>query len=108
MSRNDRNGHRRRILRARVRAMGLPCALCGRPIDYDLPAGDPWSYELDEIVPVSLGGSELDPDNVQPAHRICNQRKGNRLFYVAESEGDVGASPCDEAERPQASQDWTA
>lgn len=34
------------------------------------------SYELDEIVPVSKGGSPYDPGNVQPAHRICNQRKG--------------------------------
>lgn len=57
--------------------MGLPCALCGKPIDYSLPPGHPLCYELDEIVPVSLGGDPLDPDNVQPAHRICNQRKGN-------------------------------
>ena len=35
------NGHRRRQLRARLRAQGLPCAICGQPIDYDLPAGDP-------------------------------------------------------------------
>lgn len=72
------NGSRRTKLRNRVRAMGLPCALCGQPIDYSLPAGDPMSYELDEIVPVSRGGSPYDPANVQPAHRICNQRKGNR------------------------------
>ncbi len=103
MSRNDRNGHRRRILRARVKAMGLPCALCGQPIDYSLPALDPWSYELDEIVPVSLGGSELDPDNVQPAHRICNQRKGNRMFYVC----DVAHKGAAHAfEKPAVSQDW--
>lgn len=36
------------------------------------------SYELDEIVPVSKGGSPYDPGNVAPAHRLCNQRKGNR------------------------------
>lgn len=71
------NGSRRTKLRNRVRAMGLPCALCGQPIDYSLPAGDPMSYELDEIVPVSKGGSPYDPANVQPAHRICNQRKGD-------------------------------
>ena len=47
------------------------------------------SYELDEIVPVSRyreGGyatpqqAALDPMNVAPAHRICNQRRGNRLM----------------------------
>lgn len=86
-SRNDRNGTRRRKLRARVRAMGLPCAICGHPIDYTIPAGDPLSYELDEIVPVSLGGDELDPSNVQPAHRICNQMKGNRLGFTLAAPG---------------------
>lgn len=77
--------------------------MCGQPIDYSLPALDPWSYELDEIVPVSLGGSELDPDNVQPAHRICNQRKGNKMFYVCDGppKGAEHASI-----RPTASQDW--
>ena len=86
-SRYARNGSRRRKLRARLKAMGLPCAICGQPIDYDLPAGDPLSFEVDEIVPVSLGGDELDLANVQPAHRICNQRKGNRMGYTCESPG---------------------
>lgn len=75
-----KNGARRTALRNRVKSLGLPCALCGRPIDYTLPAGDPMSYELDEIIPVSLGGDPLDPDNVQPAHRICNQRKSNKVW----------------------------
>ena len=82
MSNNPRyrNYLARVALRNRVKAMGLPCALCGRPIDYTLPAGDPMSYELDEIIPVSLGGDPLDLDNVQPAHRICNQRKSNKVW----------------------------
>lgn len=73
------NGARRTALRKRVAAMGMPCALCGQAIDYSLPAGDPMSYELDEIIPVSRGGDPFDIDNVQPSHRICNQRKGNRM-----------------------------
>ena len=81
-SRNDRNGSRRRSLRNRLKAMGLPCALCGAPIDYSLPAGDPLSFEVDEIVPVSLGGNELEWSNLQPAHRLCNQRKGNRIGFT--------------------------
>lgn len=76
----QKNGAARRSLRRRVAAMGLPCALCGQPINYDLPPLDPMSYELDEIIPVSLGGNPLDPDNVQPAHRICNQRKSNKVW----------------------------
>ena len=84
------NGYRRDQLRKRVASLGLPCALCGQSIDYSLTTWvdpkdgrtkrHPLSYELDEIVPVSKGGSHLDPDNVQPTHRICNQRRGNRLL----------------------------
>lgn len=84
------NGHRRRQLRARVKAMGLPCALCGKPIDYSLPPGHPMSYELDEIRPVSKGGDPLDPDNVQPVHRCCNQKKGNRLPRPASRPARLG------------------
>lgn len=72
-----RNGHRRRQLRTWWKAQGLPCALCGQPIDYALPHGNPMSFEVDEIVPVSLGGDPLSRDNTQPTHRICNERKGN-------------------------------
>ena len=71
------NGARRNAIRARWKSIGAPCALCGKPIDYSLPAGHPMSFEVDEIVPVSLGGDPLDFANTQPAHRICNQRKGN-------------------------------
>ena len=73
------NSSRRNKLRARVRARYEPCHICGQPIDYELPAGHPMSYELDEIIPVSRGGDPYDIDNVAPAHRICNQRKSNKL-----------------------------
>lgn len=67
---------------------GRPCALCGQPIDLSLPQfyidptdgkrkRAPWSFEVDEIVPISLGGLPYG-DNCQPAHRLCNQRAGNK------------------------------
>ena len=99
-----RNGSRRRKLRARLKAMRLPCAICGGPIDYDLPAGDPMSFEVDEIVPVSLGGSELDWTNLQPAHRVCNQRKGNKIGFTAEPCSSKKGS---EPPKVRASRDWT-
>ena len=74
------NGARRDALRRRVADEGLPCHLCGKPIDYSLPAGHPMCYELDEITPVSRGGDPFARDNVAPAHRICNQRRGNRML----------------------------
>lgn len=72
------NGAARRKVRAWLKAQGRPCHICGLPIDYDLPAGDPMSFEVDEIIPVSKGGSPYDRNNVDAAHRICNQRRGNK------------------------------
>lgn len=71
------NGSLRNKVRARLRARRDDCALCGKPIDYSLPPGHPMCFECDEIVPVSKGGSPYDPSNLQAAHRICNQRKGD-------------------------------
>ncbi len=37
----------------------------------------PMSFVVDEIVPVSQGGDPLDFRNTQPAHWICNARRGD-------------------------------
>ena len=84
MSGDPRYAHRdaRRALRRRIASMGLPCHLCGQPIDYSLPAYHPLSFELDEIVPLASLPPEqramaaLDYNNVAPAHRICNEKRG--------------------------------
>lgn len=87
------NGHARRKVRAWLKAQGRPCWLCGGPIDYSLPAGHPMSFEVDEIVPASRGGSVTDPSNVAPAHRICNERRGNKS--VANMRAAAGPRPRD-------------
>ncbi|MBX9035047.1 HNH endonuclease [Gordonibacter massiliensis (ex Traore et al. 2017)] len=74
------NGAKRRSLRNWLKSRGDPCGICRKPIDYSLPAGHPMSFEVDEIVPVSLGGSPFSRDNLQAAHRICNQRKSNHIL----------------------------
>lgn len=79
------NGNARRKLKTRLRAEGRPRHICDMPTDYALPAGDPWSFEVDELVLVSRGGDPLGYSNVDSAHRICNQRRGNRM------DGDEGA-----------------
>ena len=78
------NGTRRNRIRERWKAIGDPCALCGLEIDYSLPPGHPMSFEVDEKVPVSRGGDPLDFENTQPSHRICNQKKGNRMVEAVE------------------------
>ena len=85
-----RNGTLRRKHRARLRAMGLPCALCGRPIHYDEPSDPqhPWSFVVDEKIPVSLWrqygydspeAAAQDWNNLQAAHYLCNALKSNKV-----------------------------
>ena len=84
-----KNGTLRRKNRARLRAMGCPCYLCGRPIHYDEPSDykHPWSFVVDEAVPVSRWKEfgypspeavANDFNNLRAAHYICNSQKSNR------------------------------
>ena len=77
------NGSARRKLTARLKAERRGCWICrafARPdaIDYSLPAGHPGSFEVDELVPVSKGGSPYDYANVDATHRRCNQWRSNK------------------------------
>lgn len=54
------NGSLRDKVRARVLREETHCWLCGAPVDKTLPHGLPASPEVDEIVPVSKGGSPFD------------------------------------------------
>lgn len=86
MSGNPRraNGSRRDGIRARWRAIGAPCWICGHPIDYSLGMvtvngkrrPHPMSFVVDEVVPVKYGGDPLDFENTRPAHWVCNARRG--------------------------------
>lgn len=85
MANNPRyaNGNARRKLRARLKAEQRECWICkafGRPsrIDYDLPHTHPMSFVVDELIPVSKGGSPLDYHNVAAAHRCCNGWRSNK------------------------------
>ena len=81
------NGAARDAIRARWRAIGDPCHICGKPIDYSLgmvrdavsgkKRPHPMSFVVDEIVPVSKGGSPLEFENTRPAHWVCNARRGD-------------------------------
>ena len=97
------NGAARRRVRSWLRSQGRGCWICrafGRPdaIDYSLPAGHPLSFEVDELVPFSLGGSATDPRNVDAAHRCCNEWRGNRtvaevLAIAREGKGGTKSAP---------------
>ena len=91
---------RRRLYQQRFKAMGLPCAICGKPIDYSLPYYvtdeegrkhiNMMAFVIDEKIPVSKwwqGGYNSaaecadDFENLSPCHAICNQLKGNKMNF---------------------------
>ena len=87
------NGNFRRKVRARMRAENAPCHICRGglgPIRYDQPSDPqhPLSFVIDEVRPVSRWrefGYESpeaacrDPENLAPAHYVCNAAKSNKL-----------------------------
>ena len=114
MARNSRysNGNARRKLRLWLKAQGRPCWICRAfgldgEIDYSLPARHPLSFEVDELVPVSKGGSPLDRSNVDATHRRCNQWRGNRSVaeVLAIAQGGIETPLAAEVEGTT-SRDW--
>jgi hypothetical protein len=69
----------RKTFRAHCSAEQLPCWLCGKPIDYELPKDHPDSFNLDHAYAVTQR-PELAEDtaNFRPSHKACNERRGNR------------------------------
>lgn len=65
--------------RARLRALGAPCHLCGLPIDYSLKSPDPMSFVADHVKPRAKGGSD-GYANQAAAHKVCNEKKGARDY----------------------------
>jgi 5-methylcytosine-specific restriction endonuclease McrA len=78
----NKNGSARRKVRSWVLHNFDTCALCGLPVDKTIKTPHPLSPEVDEIIPVSFGGSPYAKDNVQLTHRKCNRDKSNKLFYM--------------------------
>jgi len=63
--------------RRKCRINDLPCWLCGKPIDYQLPKEHHESFNLDHAVPRSERPDLAeDPTNFRPSHRVCNERRG--------------------------------
>jgi len=74
---HSRSGRPRRRATAQVRAEEPNCWLCGFPIDLSLPRNSKWGSTIDEILPLSKGGSTTDRANLRHAHRSCNSSRGN-------------------------------
>ncbi|MCV7082884.1 HNH endonuclease [Mycolicibacterium insubricum] len=66
-------------MRARLRKQFRPCHICGRDIDYTVHYLDPGAFQVDHLLPVSLGGPADDWDNVDASHRACNRTRSNTI-----------------------------
>jgi 5-methylcytosine-specific restriction endonuclease McrA len=72
------HGLRRRHLAAVAAREGYRCGLCGDPVDMAVPLDDGRAITLDQVIPRAHGGSD-HRDNLQLAHRDCNQAKADAL-----------------------------
>ncbi|HEY8590124.1 MAG TPA: HNH endonuclease [Naasia sp.] len=66
---------KRKQLLLRVRDEGLACHICGEAIDVTLDRLDAMSFTADHIEPLATGG-DLVKNEIRPAHRRCNARRG--------------------------------
>ena len=100
------NDAARRAARRRVLAAYDRCAICDQLIDKTLKFPDPWSPEVDEIIPVSKGGSPTDLRNLCLTHRRCNQLKSDKSLEWARRAVRGIEPTCKPTSTPFRSSDW--
>lgn len=79
-----------RKARKKIFATQSVCAICGRPVNFDLRFPDPWSPTVDHITPLSKGGNPADIANMQLAHLQCNRIKSSRTNLITVSKKKYG------------------
>ena len=79
-----------RKARKKIFASQSVCAICGRPVNFDLRFPDPWSATVDHIVPLSKGGNPADVANMQLAHLQCNRIKSSKTNVLPAVRAAIG------------------
>lgn len=84
MSRGARNGSVYRRLARQVARSGTVCSLCLQPMNQLKADGSPvyvWPHPMsavaDHTQAVARGGEVIDASNMRPAHKLCNERRGD-------------------------------
>lgn len=74
---NSRQGKKlKKEFRELCFSQGLPCWLCGQPIDWDAAPQTPNAFEPDHFHPRSTHPElALDPENLRPSHCSCNRSR---------------------------------
>lgn len=81
--RKDRIGqHNTAFLKNRKRILMSQdiCYICGRVVDKSLDQNNPMSAQVDHIIPLAKGGHPSDISNLALTHKICNNRKSDKLI----------------------------
>ncbi len=82
-----------------------PAPSANRPIDDAIRWPDPMSAEVDEIIPVSHGGSATDLCNLEKVHCCCNQLKSDKNLAWARRKAK-GAPTVKPTAIPFSTSDW--
>ena len=64
---DPRRTKRWQTIRQQILAADDTCHICNTP----------GADSVDHLVPLSKGGEPFDPDNLAPAHNICNKRRSD-------------------------------
>lgn len=84
-NRPDKDGTHRRAFdknKKRIYATQTVCAICGRPVDFNLKFPHPMSPTIDHIIPIAKSGHPSDIDNLQLAHLSCNRAKADKTAKI--------------------------
>ncbi|WP_193046813.1 HNH endonuclease [Mycolicibacterium baixiangningiae] len=76
------NDAKAKRLRARIRARGDACHICGHDIDYTAHHHDPRSFQLDHLWQIANGGPAYDITNCAAAHRKCNRARSDTIDAI--------------------------
>lgn len=78
---NRGNDSRRRKLKRMLQQRESECWLCGFSLDNHAEPFTDLATEVDEEVPVSLGGDAYGVETpCHLVHRMCNLKKGNKIL----------------------------
>lgn len=102
------SSRRRERLKRHLALVEDVCWLGLEPLDFSVTdPNDMRHVEIDEEVPVSLGGSPLDPANCHLVCRQHNLEKGNRMLPCGALSHSPGGALCSVGRgRRETSREW--